>query len=209
MRKPNEVELPLWMRKLPKDRRGYPVPYVALKDTDGKAHFTINNERVRQYALKKELCHICGNKLLKRRAMVGGAVSAFHQHGAYIDGPMHLECARYALQVCPFLANPSYVKRIDARTLNHDKMPEGLTGVMDPTMDPRKPVLYVLVVCVGQTYTYAPISMAIKYVKPRRPYVAVEYWQSGVLLDPAEGEAMAKRVLLEKVEQDFQAVEVR
>ena len=40
-----------------------------------------------------------------------------HENGAFADPPGHRACVTYALQVCPYLAAPSYAKRIDGETL--------------------------------------------------------------------------------------------
>jgi hypothetical protein len=178
------VAIPVRMIGMSKDRRGYPVPYIVFRDSTGRPHFTINSDVMRAKAIREDRCSICGQKLLRGRWYVGGPKSAFHPHGAYVDPAMHKECVEYALQVCPFLAMPSYAHRIDAQTLS-DKTAHILA---DNTQDPGQPELFVAVMTTGAKELPQPTT---SYFKPRQPYVAVTYWRAGVQLDPAFGHSMA------------------
>jgi hypothetical protein len=183
--KPSETPLPDRMRQLPRDRRGYPVFFGAFIEADGTPHFTINDERKRVEMVRRDLCSICGQKLLRGRWFIGGSRSAFDPKGAYLDMPMHDECAHYALKVCPYLAAPSYAREIADRKAEAIK-----TGIVlvDETMIPGRPVVFVAVMAVGQRYVGDRFSGG-QYVKPARPYRKVEYWQHGRQLTEQEGKA--------------------
>jgi hypothetical protein len=167
------------MKHLKKDTRGYPIPDGLYIDPDGRAHFTINDEVKRLRHIMGRLCPVCGKRLKPFYWFVGGARSAFDPNGAYIDLPMHTECAHYALQVCPYLAAPSYAKRIDDKTLSKDNPKLVL---LDQTMIPDRPEVFVAVSTKRFTFTNGH-----KYVKPARPYRDIEYWAHGekVLEPPA------------------------
>lgn len=207
MKKLEQVEVPIWMRKLPKDRRGYPIPHIVKVDNQGRPHFTINEESKRQEVIKKDQCSICGSKLLTRRASIGGPAAAFHPHGAFIDTPMHLECARYALQVCPYLAAPHYTKRIEDKTFNYEKNTSEIIA-MDPTMDPKRPILFCMVIHTGQRKIMGNILglQYVQYIKPKRPYFAIEYWREGEQLTNEDGEGLAKQALLQVYKDDFEQI---
>lgn len=175
------------MRHLPKDRRGYPIPVNVLIDNSGKPHFTINDEERRQEHLTKHLCPLCGQKLLRGRWTLGGPASAFMEEGGYIDPPMHYECYRYAAQVCPYLALPSFTKRIDAKTLD-PKNAAGHAIFMDDTVFADRPDLFVAVMHVGELY-HRNVFGFIQRFKPKGPYRNIEYWRNGVQLSNEEGEA--------------------
>src|SRR5215472_13925800 len=98
------TKVPSRMAHLPLDPRGYPIPANVYRDAQGRPHFTINDDRKRLEQLRRDACPICDQSLYIGRWFVGGPLSAFHPNGAYIDLPMHHECATYALQVCPYLA---------------------------------------------------------------------------------------------------------
>src|SRR5262245_64789126 len=94
---PNIVPVPARMLGLRARPAGYVVPWTVFRDSSGRPHFTINDEEKRQHVLALDCCPICSGKLLRGRWFVGGPRSAFDLAGAYIDPPMHMECARYAL----------------------------------------------------------------------------------------------------------------
>jgi hypothetical protein len=178
------VVIPDRMSHLELDPRGYPIPWGVYRDDDGRPHFTINDESRRLKALARDLCPICGSKLFRGRWFVGGPMSAFHDAGAYIDAPMHHVCMEYALQVCPYLAAPSYGKRIDDKTLT-TPLPVLL---VDPTMMQHRPSVFVAVMATGQKLTNRA-----SHVVPRRPYSRVEYWCEGKKLSTEEGERLVEQ----------------
>ena len=64
------VQIPKKMKALAKDRRGYPIPFIVMRDTDGYPHFTINNSSLQRRCLKEKRCPICGSKLGRERREV-------------------------------------------------------------------------------------------------------------------------------------------
>lgn len=181
------VPIPTRMKHLPKDGRGYPIPTNVFRDKAGAAHFAINDEKCRMRQAIQDRCPICDGKLFKGRWFVGGPLSAFHPNGSYFDLPLHHECATYALQVCPYLAMRNYVKRVDTRTLDPERVDERQIFI-DPTMIAQKPKLFVCAMTVGQTFVK-------EHVRPLRPWHRIEYWRDGVEIDAAEGERIAQKVV--------------
>lgn len=186
----SDVPIPEQMRDLKKDRRGLPIPANVLVDKDGKPHFTINDHVIRRKHIKEQLCGICGKKLLRGRWSVGGPGSALTEEGVYYDSPLHYECARYALQVCPYLAMPSYAKRIDAKTLDPSKLDSHGAIFIDPTQLPDRPPVFVMVMHIGETYSYNELG-DVHYIKPKRPHRRYEFWKGGVQLSDEEGMRLA------------------
>jgi hypothetical protein len=174
------VPIPDRMRHLELDRRGYPIPWNLYRDPDGRAHFQINDHVLNAKALAEDLCPICGTKLFRGRWFVGGPLSAFHPDGAYFDAPMHHECATYALQVCPWLAAPRYMSRIDDKTL----APDDPVGVLiDHTQIPTRPEIFVSAMATGQI-------LKGTHIIPRRPFARVEFWRGGARIPDSEGWAI-------------------
>lgn len=180
-----DTPIPPAMQELQKDHRGYPIPVIVLYDKEGRPHFTINDEYKRQLVIQQDLCPISGQKLHRARWFLGGPLSAFAEGGRYIDTPMLYECMEYALKVCPWLAAKHYDKRIEAKTLKED------SGVVthDPTMIPNRPPLFVAVQTTRQDFFVARLAGVpmVQHVAPRKPYKAVEFWQSGIKLTHAQG----------------------
>jgi hypothetical protein len=138
------IAIPKRMRTLPCDARGYPVPFIVMIDKSGTAQFTINDmERVKS-CISRKLCSICGRRHDALMWFVGGSRCFLHPHGAFIDPPLHLECAEYAMRVCPFLAAPRYAKRIDDRKLTDKNRPDGIALVKVEYMNPMQPEVFGL-----------------------------------------------------------------
>lgn len=189
MKNIREISIPKRMAHLDRDERGYPIPVMVFRDKTGRAHFTINNESDRFMLLMDDRCSICGQKLLRLRWFVGGPLSAFHEHGTYMDPPLHRECMHYGLRVCPYLALPSYTKRIDARTVRD---PEPNRIFMDQTHIPARPVVFVCVGATGQSIRNTGDPLSPIYVTPKRPYKAIEHWKDGRQISQAEAMALLR-----------------
>lgn len=181
------IAIPKRMQHLARDPRGYPIPAGVFRDNEGRPHFTVNDEGFRTLCLLDDLCPICGTKLAPLRWFVGGVRSAFHERGAYYDPPMHGDCMRYALRVCPYLAAPNYGKRLDARTVRTD---EPARIFWDETQIEDRPILFVAVLARGQRLTRPAF-----YVAPTRPYRGVEFWRHGKLVGSVEGQRIVAEVM--------------
>ena len=98
--------------------RGYPVPwFVAWLDDDGKPaecgagtpDFRIILEGAAMTAHRFNLCWLCGQRLGSHNAFVVGPVCAVNRTSA--EPPMHLDCATWSVQGCPFLTRPHMHRR--------------------------------------------------------------------------------------------------
>lgn len=195
----HNVPVPDRMKHLPRDPRGFPIFAMAYRDADGKAHFTVNDERVRRRLIEEDRCSICAQPLLRGRWFVGGEKSAFsvEPRGAYIDPPMHAECARYALRVCPYLASPSYAKLLHGATMRPDDptLVRDQTAIDSPASAHEvRPEIFVAVLARGQRFK---LTAGGGLIFPKRPYISVEYWQHGWKLAREEGEAHCRRLGVE------------
>lgn len=127
--------MPERMAHLPVDRRGYPVPFFVRRVEGAEPDFRVMDEEAAGRALRARLCWVCGGRLGRHLAFVGGPRS--EASGLYADLPSHLECARFAARACPFLANPG------ARMRNGG-LPEG-TGLL-PGQSGENPRVVAVVV---------------------------------------------------------------
>jgi hypothetical protein len=103
------VEVPASILALPRDKRGYPIPYIAVANIDGEGtpdFRTIDEEHWNECAIER-LCEVCGTKIGYWIVFVGGKLSCDNRR--FLDPPMHRECAEYARAVCPYLATPGYL----------------------------------------------------------------------------------------------------
>jgi hypothetical protein len=156
--------------------RGMAVPYGIVWDKSGAPHFAINDEHIRLRSVRNNLCSVCGTKLFRGRWLVGGPLSAFHEHGAFIDPPMHSECAHYALQVCPYLAAPHYAREVGVKKANAAAFDAQMV-LVDNTMIPGRPMgdVFIALMFTGKML----VCEETYNVKPSRPYSQVEFWRHG------------------------------
>src|SRR5215469_14120297 len=96
-------EVPSRIARLPRDPRGYPVPWF-VEWIDGKPDFRVMDARKLKLALREPRCWICGGQLGTYKAFNFGPISAVN--GLSGEPPSHRECAIFAAQACPFLSHP-------------------------------------------------------------------------------------------------------
>lgn len=174
------VPIPKLMRTLERDPRGYPIPFIVLRDKSGRPQFTINDVRKTEPARIKRLCQICGKKLEKLVWFVGGARCFTLAQGAFVDGPVHHECGQYALQVCPFLALANYSKLIDDRLLKPGDRPDDLVLARVPHMPPNQPERFGF----GCTADYEAFRSDHQgWLYRANTWEYVEWWKGGVRIN--------------------------
>lgn len=181
------IEIPDCMKSLPRDRRGYPVPVTALVERDGTPRYTITDAAKRQEMAREDRCHVTGRKLLRGRWFIGGPMAAFHEHGAFLDGPMLDEASLFAIQTCPFIAAPKYVKRIDDRAVSDETRAE-IVVKMNEHAAPDRPPVFVRLMTVGSKLV-GDVEGDVFVAK--RPYRNVEFWCCGRRLGFEEGVAIS------------------
>lgn len=183
--------LPDRIAALDRDERGYPVPYIVMRDGAGRPVFSGNDVLRIAQAVQENRCHICGQDLDDDDVwFVGGQGSALLNGGVglFNDGPMHGDCMRFAVRYCPHLSQRM------VRRVGPSKAPAMRAAgymVRDTTSIPGVP----------------PISVAVQTVLPwgysggvggmfsvPKPYRRVEYWQDGALLPLDRGRKLAKRL---------------
>ena len=88
------------IERLPK-YKGFPIPFFATTMKDGTPDFKIIHQENRILCAMERRCWVCGEGLEYWITFVGGPVST--KYRTYNDGPMHPECARDSMEICPFL----------------------------------------------------------------------------------------------------------
>jgi hypothetical protein len=114
-------DAPEFIRRLPLDKRGFPVPWFTPW-VKGEPEFrAVDPARAREAHLK-HVCWICGMRLGTLKAFVIGPMCAVNRLSS--EPPSHIVCARFAATSCPFLSKP-LAKRADTSDL-HSQPPPGL-----------------------------------------------------------------------------------
>src|SRR5206468_8965317 len=105
------ISLPLRMRNLPIDPRGYPVPWFVAW-IDGQPDFRVMDAEQWRSAVKLRLCWVCGQALGRWLAFPIGPMCAINRVTS--EPPSHRECAEWSIRNCPFLSQPQMVRRGEA-----------------------------------------------------------------------------------------------
>jgi hypothetical protein len=133
---------PARIARLPKDRRGYPVPWflewmkdgnpASPNDAGAQPDFRIIKYRAREHAWIKKFCWICGEPMGVHRVYVIGPMCVVNR--TTMEPPCHRDCAEYAAKACPFLVRPRM------RRLPQDDLVFASGGLrIDGEMIPRNP----------------------------------------------------------------------
>lgn len=106
--RPELPPLPERIRKLPVDRRGYPVPWFVAW-VDGEPEFRAADGQKYRRALHEHLCWTCGERLGTHLSFVIGPMCAVNRISA--EPPSHHDCAVFSAIACPFLSRPHMRRR--------------------------------------------------------------------------------------------------
>lgn len=107
------VDVPERVLALPRDKRGYPVPWFVAWHL-GVPQFPVMDADKLRRAVQLSRCWICGEHLGRYRASVIGPMCAVNRTVA--EPQSHLDCARFAARHCPFLTRPA-MKRLPRTVL--------------------------------------------------------------------------------------------
>lgn len=160
------VEIPRRLRQRTKDARGYPVPFVVAV-VDGKPDFRLPAPERWQKCVADRRCGLCGEPIVDAPWFVGGPSCA--KHRIFLDPAMHLDCAEYALRVCPFLAAPhGHFSDLDRRP-----PPPGFGVVAG--VNPARPDVFML----GRTsgWRLKPFADSVGIVA--EAWLEIRWWRHG------------------------------
>lgn len=168
------MNIPEFLKHLPNDGRGYPVPFNVLIDQSGRAHFKVNKTEVTIFCMQNKLCTICGKPLRRDQWLIGGQLSAFHPRGAFNDPPTHKACGEFALMHCPYMSrrNFKYTGEVDTAKIDQ---PE-ITGFYNPTQTLDRLSFFCFVKVSNIAVHFQPPTY---FLKPAKPYLEIEYWLHG------------------------------
>jgi hypothetical protein len=119
------VPMPARIAKLPRDHRGYPVPFF-VEWRDGAPLFPIFSPIKWKRCIGHNLCWVCGEPLGRNLVFAIGPMCTINRISS--EPPAHRDCTLYSMQVCPFLSNPR-MGRVPTERFG-DVIPPG--GIMEP-----------------------------------------------------------------------------
>jgi hypothetical protein len=96
-------EMPPRIARLPRDSRGYPIPWFVHWE-DGVPDFRVIGLGKWAAAARFERCWICGDPRGRNFTFVAGPMGTITRVNG--EPPCHADCALFAAKACPFLARP-------------------------------------------------------------------------------------------------------
>lgn len=112
-------EIPLRMRQLPIEARGYPVPWF-VEWINGVPDFRVMDRRKWGLAIRFGNCWLCGEPVGVRRTFVIGPMCGITR--TTNEPASHHECATFAAIACPFMTRPQ-AKYRTANLPDHQEAP--------------------------------------------------------------------------------------
>jgi len=166
------------IERLSHDKHGRAVPWFVAW-IDGVPDHRIIKPGAASMALDGRWCWTCGIPFQRQeyRAFVIGPMCAVNHLSS--EPPSHPECARYSVQVCPFLTTPRMTRR-DRHLPPGTTLPAGHMIMRNPGV--------VLVWIVGYN-TWGPLRAPDGLLFDIGDPVSVEWWSEGRAATRGEAEA--------------------
>jgi hypothetical protein len=174
-----KIQIPERLTRRPR-YNGMIVPYFVSWFKDGhqcnentegaKPSFPVTDYSRLVVCRKQNRCWICGQPMGAYKAFVFGPASAIARSS--YEPPSHRDCARYAMQVCPYLINPKHT-----HITEKGYVPKPGEVVL-PDVQPGNPGLGVIWITRGYGIEHRDPSRAVCIFTPEEP-VYVELWKEG------------------------------
>lgn len=145
-------DIPERIAGLPRDHRGFPVPWFVQWFKDGEPcetgvgvpDFRVADSRKLRLALASPRCWVCGGIMGKHRIFVIGPMCVVNRVTS--EPPNHRACAEFSAKACPFLTKPR-MRRNAKDTPEAAQDPAGFFIERNPG-----------VVCLYETSYYKPFK---------------------------------------------------
>lgn len=188
--------MPARIARLPRDHRGFPVPWFVQWYQDGKAcafgqgtpDFRVADTSKIGRAIRHGHCWVCGEKVGTFKAFVIGPMCAINR--TISEPPSHKDCAVFSATACPFLSRPR-MKR------NEKDLPEERQGAAGFGIR-RNPG----VACVWITRSYTPFRAPMGNAG-----ILFEIGKPEEVLWFAEGRAATRSEVLASIDSGFPQLE--
>lgn len=167
------VPVPETLALRPKDARGFPIPFVSA-EVNGKHDFRVIDHEKWKFVVARKVCQMCGQPIVGDIWFIGGP-SCMVNH-FFFDPGMHEDCARYALQVCPYLALPkfAYAKWIEPG--------EGIELRATESVSMDRPERFGLLSAAGHQAVLLGRDLLVQAVVVK----SIEWFKEGEPCDPPE-----------------------
>jgi hypothetical protein len=173
--------LPSRIALLPRDHRGFPIPWFVAELDSGERDFRVADDRKRAAAVQRGLCWVCGQQLGQFKAFVIGPMCAVNTVTS--EPPCHFDCAEFSVMACPFLTRPRMRR-------NEKDLPAASIKGAGVPLD-RNPG----VVCIWVCKSYRPFEVSNGWLIRLGPPTAVKWF--------AEGKPAAREQALDSIASGY------
>jgi hypothetical protein len=156
-------EPPERIKRLPKDHRGFPVPWF-VEWINGEPDFRVIGSGKLAVAWRNSRCWICGDKLGVHQVYAIGPMCVVNRVTS--EPASHRDCATFAAKACPFLTKPRMRR-------NEKDLPEE-TYIAGEHID-RNPGC----ICLYETPEAKPFKAGAGYLFKLGPPTRVDWWAEG------------------------------
>lgn len=185
--KHSHIPIPDLMKGLAVTEGGYLKPWFVKGDD-----FRVTDGEKAGLSVTKKACWICGNPFTTNKyAMVGDAVSAAVR--IYKEPPCHIECAEYAMQVCPFILYPNAKRR--AAGLDYEATVEHVNEGVEIELKADNPGEYYI--SIVSDFSYHHDQQVTAFDKDKVIYI--QHWVGGKLQDSVPDPILPK----DKIHESF------
>lgn len=164
-----DIPRPVEIEQLPVDARGFVVPWFVATGDDGQPDHRMIDGRKFTKAIREQRCWVCGGKLGRIKASVVGGMCAINVISS--EPPSHPQCARYAVQACPFMSRPR------ARR-NEKALPEDRREAAGIALD-RNPGVVVIWESLHRSKPFTPMHGAQGTLFDLGAPYRVTWWREG------------------------------
>jgi hypothetical protein len=148
--------------RLPRDVRGYPVPFF-VEWAGGKP--PVMDPDKMKACMRRSLCWICGEPLGTYKAFAIGPMCTVNRISA--EPPQHVDCAKFATANCPFMTQP-LAKRASMDKFGPVQKPGGVMIERNPG-----------VTAIWVTKSFTVIRDAGKPLWRLGPATTLQFWARG------------------------------
>lgn len=167
------VPIPDKLKVLEKDKRGYPIPFSILRDSFGNPAFSGLDDCVIENCISTKSCSLCGTSLESDMWLVGEPMVALYSGGKFLEPPVHYDCGKYALQVCPYLLFSNYLNK---NSLTDHPIFKEIAFRTQPTEATIQ--LFWVFSKIGD-FTIGVVPPDIREIIPEKPFLEIEFWKNG------------------------------
>jgi hypothetical protein len=112
-------DTPASIKALPREERGYPIPYFVAYNRDGSRDLRFADVQKQHICVRQRLCWVCGKSLNILLGFLGGPLSVVNR--LHSDMACHPSCAEFSVKYCPHVNNASAKYRDSGKPFDANK----------------------------------------------------------------------------------------